>query len=66
MRHHALFLHIFPLGFLGVLMRHVLIAVFAHEGVLRNPNEGLCGQISNMPLRATTSLYIEHVPLHME
>jgi hypothetical protein len=31
--------------------------------VLRNPNEGLCGQIPNMPLRAITSLYIEHVPL---
>jgi hypothetical protein len=27
------------------------------------PNEGLCGQIPNMPLRAITSLYIEHVPL---
>jgi hypothetical protein len=31
--------------------------------VLRNPNEGLCGQIPNMPLRAITSLYIEPVPL---
>jgi hypothetical protein len=29
MRHHALFLHIFPLVFLGALMRHVLVAVFA-------------------------------------
>jgi hypothetical protein len=63
MRHHALFLHIFPLGFLGVLMRHVLVAVFAQGGVLRNHNEGLCGQIPNMPLRAITSLYIEPVPL---
>jgi hypothetical protein len=44
-------------------MRHVLVAVFAQWGVLRNPNEGLCGQILNMPLRAITSLYIEHVPL---
>ena len=44
-------------------MRHVLVAVFAQGGVLRNPNEGLCGQIPNMPLRAITSLYIEHVPL---
>jgi hypothetical protein len=35
-------------------------------GVLRNPNEGLCGQIPNMPLRAITFLYIEHVPSHME
>ena len=34
--------------------------------LLRNPNEGLCGQIPNMPLRAITSLYIEHVPPHME
>jgi hypothetical protein len=66
MRHHALFLHIFPLGFMGVLMRHVLVAVFAQGGVLRNPNEGLCGQIPNMPLRAITFLYIEHVPPHME
>jgi hypothetical protein len=63
MCHHALFLHIFPLRFLGVLTRHVLVVVFAQEKVLRNPNEGLCAQISNMPLRAFTSLYIEHVPL---
>jgi hypothetical protein len=38
MCHHALFLHIFPTGFLGVLMRHVLVAVFAHGGVLCNPS----------------------------
>jgi hypothetical protein len=44
-------------------MRHVLVAVFAQGGVLRNPNEGLCEQIPNMPLRAITSLYIELVPL---
>jgi hypothetical protein len=31
--------------------------------VLRNPNEGLCGQIPNIALRAIASLYIEHVPL---
>jgi hypothetical protein len=55
MRHHALFLHIFFTGFLGALMSHVLVAVFTQEGVLRNPNEGLCGQISNIPLRAITS-----------
>jgi hypothetical protein len=66
MRHPALFLHIFSLGFLGVLMRHVLVAVFVQGGVLRNPNEGLYGQIPNMPLRAITSLYIELVPPHME
>ena len=66
MCHHALFLHIFPLGFLGVLMRHVLVAVFVQGGVLRNPNEGLYGQIPSMPLRAITSLYIELVPPHME
>jgi hypothetical protein len=47
-------------------MRHVFVAVFAQGGVLRNPNEGLCGQIPNMPLRAITSLYIEPVPPHME
>jgi hypothetical protein len=44
-------------------MRHVLVAVFAQGRVLRKPNEGLCGQIPNMPLKAITSLYIEHVPL---
>ena len=53
----------FPTGFLGVLMRHVLVAVFAQGGVLRNPNEGLCGQIPNIALRAIASLYIEPVPL---
>jgi hypothetical protein len=31
--------------------------------VLINPNEGLCGQIPNIALRAIASLYIEHVPL---
>jgi hypothetical protein len=44
-------------------MRHVLVAVFTQGGVLRNPNEGLCGQIPNMSPRAITSLYIEPVPL---
>jgi hypothetical protein len=34
-----------------------------HSDVLRNPNEGLCGQIPNIALRAIASLYIEHVPL---
>jgi hypothetical protein len=41
----------------------VLVVVFAQGGVLRNPNEGLCGQIPNIALRAIASLYIEHVPL---
>jgi hypothetical protein len=36
--HHALFLHIFPTVFFGVLMRHVLVAVFAQGGVLSNPS----------------------------
>jgi hypothetical protein len=49
--------------FFGVLTRHVLVAVFAQGGVLRNPNEGLCGQIPNIALRAIASLYIEPVPL---
>jgi hypothetical protein len=40
-----------------------LVAVFSQGGVLRNPNEGLCGQIPNIALRAIASLYIEHVPL---
>jgi hypothetical protein len=30
---------------------------------LRNPNEGLCGQIPNIALRAIASLYIEPVSL---
>jgi hypothetical protein len=33
---------------------------------LRNPNEGLCGQIPALPLRGLIFLYIEHVPPHME
>jgi hypothetical protein len=41
----------------------VLVAVFAQGGVLRNPNEGLCGQIPNIALRVIASLYIEPVPL---
>jgi hypothetical protein len=53
----------FPLGFFGVLTRHVLVTVFAQGGVLRNPNEGLCGQIPNIALRTIASLYIELVPL---
>jgi hypothetical protein len=28
----------FPLGFFGVLKRHVLVAVFAQGGVLSNPS----------------------------
>jgi hypothetical protein len=35
-RHHVLFLHIFSTGFLGVLKRYVLVAVFAQGGVLSN------------------------------
>jgi hypothetical protein len=66
MRHNALFLHIFHTGFLGVLMSHVLVALFTQGGALRNPNEGLYGKISNMPLRAIRSLYIEPIPPHME
>jgi hypothetical protein len=31
--------------------------------LLRNPNEGLCGQIPNIALRAIASLYIEPVTL---
>jgi hypothetical protein len=53
----------FSIGFFGVLTRHVLVAVFAQGGVLRNPNEVLCGQIPNIALRAIASLYIEYVPL---
>jgi hypothetical protein len=51
---------------LGVLTRHVLVVVFAQGGVLRNPNEWLCGQIPNIPLRDIMSLYMELVPPHME
>jgi hypothetical protein len=53
----------FPLGFFGVLTTHVLVAVFAQVRVLRNSNEGLCGQTPNIALRAIASLYIELVPL---
>jgi hypothetical protein len=37
--------------------------VFCHSHLLRNPNEGLCGQIPNIALRAIAYLYIEPVPL---
>jgi hypothetical protein len=37
--------------------------LLAQLKMLRNTNEGLCGQIPNMPMRAIMSLYIEHVPL---
>jgi hypothetical protein len=36
--HHALFLHIFSIGFFGVLTRHVLVVVFAQGEVLSNPS----------------------------
>jgi hypothetical protein len=38
LRYHVLFLHIFPTWFLGVLKRHVLVAVFIQWGVLSNPS----------------------------
>jgi len=34
---NVLFLHIFPIEFFGVLMRHVFFMVFAQGGVLRIP-----------------------------
>jgi len=34
---NVLFLHIFSIGFFGVLMRHVFVMVFAQGGVLRIP-----------------------------
>jgi hypothetical protein len=37
--------------------------VFLMLMLLRNPNEGLCGQIPNIALRAIASLYIELVTL---
>ena len=37
-RHYVPFLRIFPTGFLGVLMRHELIAVFVQGVVLGNNN----------------------------
>ena len=55
--HHVLFLHIFTTGFLRVLMRHMLVAVFVQGGVLRNPNERLCGQYWICP-REVSRLYI--------
>jgi hypothetical protein len=38
LRHHVLFLHIFSIGFLGVLKRHVLVATCVQGGVLSNPS----------------------------
>jgi hypothetical protein len=54
--HHALFLHIFPLGFFGVLTRHVLVAVFAQGGVLSNPSQGYVGKYRLCP-RGVSHLY---------
>jgi hypothetical protein len=56
----------FPTGFLRILVRHVLAAVFAQGEMLRNPNERLCDQILNIPLMAITSLYIQSVHPHKE
>jgi hypothetical protein len=56
----------FPTGFFGSFNEACVGRGIRPRGVLRNPNEGLCGQIPNMPLRAITSLYIELVPPHME
>jgi hypothetical protein len=39
-------------------MRHVLVAVFAQGGMLRNLTLMFGGLILNVPLRGTTSLYI--------
>jgi hypothetical protein len=36
---------------------------YSSSFVLKNPNEGLYGQITNIALRAIASLYIEPVPL---
>jgi hypothetical protein len=39
----------FPTGFLGVLTRHVLVAVFAQGGVLSNPSQGYVGKYRLCP-----------------
>jgi hypothetical protein len=53
----------FSTGFFGSFNESCVGRGIRSRGVLRNPNERLCGQLPNMPLRAITSLYIEHVPL---
>ena len=53
----------FSTGFSGVLTSHMLVAVFAQGGVLRNLTIRFGGLIPNIPLRDTTSLYIEFIPL---
>jgi hypothetical protein len=59
---HALFLHIFPTRFLGVLTRHVLVTVFAQGGVLRNPsrvmwaNTGFTLEGSHLSIKRTCTL----------
>jgi hypothetical protein len=58
--HHALFLHIFPTGFFGVLTRHVLVAVFAQGGVLSNPNQGYVGKYLLCPW-GVSHLYIRNL-----
>jgi hypothetical protein len=60
---HLLFLHIFPTRFLGVLIRHVLVAIFVQGGMLRNLTLRFGGLILNVPMRGTTSLYIVSIPL---
>jgi hypothetical protein len=47
--------------FFKVLMRHELVRVFIQGGV-KNPYEGLCGIIPNVPLKCSTFLYNRYVP----
>jgi hypothetical protein len=54
----------FPTGFFGSFNEACVGRDIRQGGVLRNPNEGLCGQIPNMLVRPITSLYIELVPLY--
>jgi hypothetical protein len=61
--HHALFLHIFPTGFFRSFNEACVGRGIRPRGSVENPNEGLCGQIPNIALRAIASLYIELVPL---
>jgi hypothetical protein len=55
--HHSMFSFSFPCSVIPMFYHHSMFSL------LRNPNEGLCGQIPNIALRAIASLYIEHVPL---
>jgi hypothetical protein len=60
LRHHVLFLHIFPTGFLRALKRHVLVVLFAQGIVLSNPSLGYVGKYRLCPW-GVSHLYIRNL-----